>query len=180
MPSLMAPIASLQTGYTTKSQPVLQWYISGPWPEKIEFTLNKPGVIEPVLEKEIDGPPAEGIWQIKLADYNITLEPNIEYEWFIAIVPLPEERSADFLGSATVMYVVPPEELSRRLAETQKEEAYFVYAEAGYWYDAIENLSRQIEAAPKNDTLRANRIALFDQVRLGKVMDYDKKLLSDK
>jgi len=180
LPSLIAPIASLQTGQTTSSQPVLCWYISAAWPEKIELTLNEYGVTEPILEKQLDGPAAEGIYEINLADDNITLRPNIEYEWFLVIVPDPRERSADFLGSATIMYVEPSAALSERLSNTPEHRLYHVYAEAGYWYDAIVHLSRLIRDRPDDKSLREHRITLFDQVKLGKVMNYDKNLISVK
>jgi hypothetical protein len=41
-----------------------------------------------------------------------------------------------------------------------------VLAEAGIWYDALDSLSMQIEAAPENENLRAQRAALLDQVGL--------------
>jgi hypothetical protein len=44
-----------------------------------------------------------------------------------------------------------------------------VLAEAGIWYDALDSLSLQIEAAPENENLRAQRAALFDQVGLENV-----------
>ncbi len=175
MPSLMAPIASLQTGFTTKSQPILHWYISGPYTGDIEFTLNEYGVTEPVLETHIPGPEKEGIYEINLADHNVTLRPDTVYEWFIIIVPLPDERSADFLGSATIKYVRPSEDTSERLANTPADALYYEYAREGYWYDAIESLSRMISNRPDDKTLRSHRIALFEQVKLGKVIDYDKR-----
>ncbi len=175
IPSFMAPLAPEQTGLTTQSQPILYWYISGPWSGKIEFTLNEPKAIEPVLAINIDGPNKEGIAFINLADYDISLKPDIEYEWFIAMVSDPEERSADFLGSATIKYLKPSEKLAKRLHNKPASELYRSYAAGGYWYDAIEKVSHKIEANPDNNVLRSHRSALLEQVNLSKVAAYDSK-----
>ncbi len=129
IPSRMSPLASEHTGLTTQDQPSLRFYISDPWPDDIEFALNEPEGKEPVLETFIKGPFKKGIYRINLAEYNIRLKPDIEYEWLIAVVPDPEERSADFLGSATIKYVKAPDDLTVLLANTKKHELHFVYAE---------------------------------------------------
>ncbi|QTA92819.1 DUF928 domain-containing protein [Desulfonema magnum] len=178
IPARMSPFASEHTGFTSDRQPTLRWYISDSWPGKIEFTLNETRVEEPVLETYIDGPTNEGVYQISLADYNITLKADVEYEWFLAIVPDPEERSADFLGSATIRYLAPSDELSERLSSTPKNKLYTVYAEKGYWYDAIDNLSRLIDTRPDDSILRTHRMRLLKQVNLPLAAAYDSKMLS--
>jgi hypothetical protein len=174
-PDLMAPFASEQTGFTTTPQPTLWWYLSDPWHGKVEFTLNEVGAVEPIFETYLNGPNAEGIYSIHLADYHITLKPNVEYEWFLAILLDPEERSADFLASATIKYVPPSESLTKRLTKNPKERHHFVYAEEGYWYDTIETLCERIKAEPQNNLLRKQRAALLRQVKLPLVAVYDDK-----
>jgi hypothetical protein len=173
----MAPLASLQTGFTTKPQPTLWWYISSGYQSKVELTINEYGVIEPVLETHIIGPPEEGINKIDLKDFDVTLKPNVEYEWFIVIVPLPGERSADFLGSATIMYIPPDDAFKQKLANASDEDLVYTYASEGYWYDTIHTLCKLIADNPENAKYRKHRIALIDQVRLGKVKNYDKKVI---
>ncbi|MCP4110642.1 MAG: DUF928 domain-containing protein [Desulfobacteraceae bacterium] len=147
------------------------------WGGKIEFTLNEYGITEPVLETCIDGPEKEGVYQINLADFDVRLKPDVEYEWFLIIVPDPDERSADFLASATIMYVMPSENLAKSLKQTPADKLYHLYAGKGYWYDSIDNLSKLIETRPDDKILRSHRAVLLEQVKLGKAIDYDKKLL---
>ncbi|OQX24924.1 MAG: hypothetical protein BWK80_18280 [Desulfobacteraceae bacterium IS3] len=177
-PAMMSPLASLQTGFTSKSQPVLQWYISGPWQGQIEFTLNEEESPDPVLVTNIDGPAQEGIYQINLADYNVSLKPNTEYEWFVVIVTNPSERSADFLGSATMMYVEPSDALKNEIADTPAEKQHYLYADKGYWYDTIEHLCRLIAVEPNNSRLREERMRLLKQVDLSVAAAYDAKSIS--
>ena len=177
-PSRMVPLVSEHVGLTTYSRPSLLFYISDPWPGNIEFALNEPYAKEPVAETYIKGPFRKGVYHINLADYNITLKPGIAYEWLIAIVLDPDERSADFIASATIRYAAPPENLLQKLGSASKNRLQFIYAENGYWYDAIENLSQQIDADPDNDMLRYQRIALLGQVNLPMAAAYDTGMLS--
>ncbi|OQY59896.1 MAG: hypothetical protein B6245_04305 [Desulfobacteraceae bacterium 4572_88] len=178
IPSRMVPFASERTGLSLSSQPVFRWYISDPWPGKMEFTLNQVGAADPILETYVDGPDQAGVYRFSLADYKVSLRPNVEYEWFLVIVPDPNERSADFLASATIKYVPPPDALSKHFGDTPEDRLYFVYAQTGYWYDMIENLSRQIDAAPNDHALRSHRVALLKQVNLPLAAAYDSKMIS--
>ncbi|OQX27967.1 MAG: hypothetical protein BWK80_02680 [Desulfobacteraceae bacterium IS3] len=175
-PSRMSPIASEHTGFTTTASPVLYFYVSDPCPEEIEFTLNEEELPDPVLVTQIKGPQISGIFRIALADYNISLKPDVEYEWFVVIVLDPEERSADFLASAALKYVIPSADLVKKLADTPEDKLYSVYAAGGYWYDAFENLSRQIDAGPSDSALRTSRAELLRQVKLPSASDYDTKM----
>jgi hypothetical protein len=175
----MAPLASEHTGLTTNLQPVLQWYISGPWDGEIEFSLNIVKAIEPVLETKLKGPSEEGIYQVRLADYGVSLKPGLEYEWFLAIVTEPEERSGDFLASATIRYVEPSDKLFAQLVKTEKSRRYYVYASEGYWYDAIESVSRLIDEKSDDSVLRSHRMALLQQVNIPRAVAYESRKISE-
>jgi len=173
LPSRMSPLAPENTGLTLTNQPVLQWYISDPWPDNIEFRLNRLKAPEPDIDTNIRGTDKGGIYRISLADHNVSLKPGVDYEWVLAIVNDEEERSADFTACARIRYVKPDEELSKRIMNTPKEKLYHVYADQGYWYDALENLSQLIDARPGDNTLRRHRAELFRQVGLEMEADYD-------
>jgi len=98
----------------------------------------------------------------------------VEYEWFVTIVPMPEERSFDYLTSAVVKYADPAPELSVVLAGARSETRYIAYADAGYWYDAMVELSRLIAAMPADGKFRRHRISLLEQVELPPVAAYDR------
>ncbi|OQY59891.1 MAG: hypothetical protein B6245_04280 [Desulfobacteraceae bacterium 4572_88] len=129
---------------------------------------------EDVFSTRTDGPAAEGVCQISLKDHNIRLNPGTEYEWFLIIVPDDEERSGDFVGSGVIKYVEPGNALTARLRDTPTDRLHNLYAEQGYWYDAIENLSQRIHHAGTGDkTFRLHRAALLRQVNLPLAAAYD-------
>ncbi|GEM_PF-666737 len=174
LPLHISPLAPQHTGLTSNPQPALLWYVSGYYPEKVEFRLNEIGTAESLVDTDIKGPDKEGIYRLDLADYRVSLKPDVEYEWFLTIVFDKNERSADFGASAAIRYVKLSEELSKRAANTPKEKQYYVYADQGYWYDAIDSLSRLIEAKPGDKTLKSYRAALLNQVKLPAAAAYDK------
>ncbi|MDY6993558.1 MAG: DUF928 domain-containing protein [Pseudomonadota bacterium] len=170
----MAPLAPQHTGLTVSKQPVFYWYLSQPWNGTIEFTLNQVGAIEPEFELELPQDTYQtGFHYLKLSDYDVSLEENIEYEWFIVIIPDPMERSGDLLASGTVRYLDMPTHLSAQLNDTPQEQRYQVYAENGIWYDAIDELNQLIKAQPENTFLHQQRAELMKQVKLQKVALYD-------
>jgi len=179
IPSSMVPLIPETQGLTSMPQPSLLWYVSGSWPDKMEFRINTFKADEPVLDTHIPGPSSEGIYRIDLADYHISLKPNTEYEWFLTIVFDENDRSADYFISGTVMYSPLTDAVSERLKNTPGDRLYAVYAEAGYWYDAIAHLSRQIEAAPGDSSLRKYRAELLEQVNLPKIAVYDMRHVSE-
>jgi hypothetical protein len=156
-------------GHTLQAQPVLYWYLAGKTDDRIDFALIGVDPINPILETTLVGPFEPGIQRIRLVDHGATLEPNLEYQWFVRVIPNPEQRLYDRVVGGGIQRLEPSAELDAKLATAQQNDAHFVLAEAGIWYDALDSLSQQIEAAPENRNLRAQRTALFDQVGLEKL-----------
>jgi hypothetical protein len=91
------------------------------------------------------------------------------YRWYVAVVPDSGRRSRDILAGGTIQRVEAPAELTAKLAERPADEAPFIYAEAGFWYDALAAMSALIERSPENAELRERRAALVAQVGLPSV-----------
>jgi len=156
-------------GQTLQAQPVLYWYLAGKTDERIDFALIGVDPVNPMLEVTLKGPFEPGIQRIRLADYDLTLEPGLDYQWFVRVVPNPDQRLYDRVVGGGIQRVEPSAELDAKLAAAKQGEAHYALAEAGIWYDALDSLSVQIDASPENENLRAQRAALFDQVGLGNV-----------
>jgi hypothetical protein len=177
-PKRLVPIASEQTGFTSNSQPNLYWYISAQYQGAMEFKLLDRQDTQPVMSVKLTGSPAEGIYGLKLREYNVQLKPGIEYEWFITIITDPQERSGDIYASATIMYVEPSNDLNDKFNTASLEQRYYVYAKNGYWYDSISSLSSLIEQYATTKKYRLHRAALLKQVNLTKVARYDLSLVN--
>ena len=155
-----------ETGHTLESQPVLYWYLSGATDERIDFALIGVDPINPMLEITLEGPFKPGIQRVQLADLDATLEPGVSYQWFIRVIPNPDQRLYDRIVGGGIERLAKSPEIQAKLDAAQPGDAHYVLAEAGIWYDALDSLSMQIEYSPDDESLRAQRAALVAQVGL--------------
>lgn len=162
---------------TTKSQPSLFWYLSQPVSSRIELTINDEESVEPVLEKSLDKRDKYGIQHIGLSDYNISLKQGVEYQWFVTIVPDPEQRSKDITAMGMLKYIEPSKEIEDKLAKARGIEIPATYAEEGLWYDALTALCELINKNPDDKALCNERIFLLEQIGLRTVADAEKENL---
>jgi hypothetical protein len=107
----VAVLAPEHTGWTTQAQPSLYWYVSRPAVTRVELTVIDERTLQPLLEVSLPVPEKAGIQRLALAEQGITLKPEVEYQWSVALVPDPEERSKDIIASDTIKRVLPSEAL---------------------------------------------------------------------
>ena len=137
----LAVLAPNHTGFTSREQPVLYWYLSQPVKAKVEITLTTESSVEPLLELALAADKMSGVQSIPLAEHGIRLAPDTEYRWHVALVMDAEHRSKDILASGALMRVAADQQLAARLAGMAGEERALLYAENGLWYDALESAS---------------------------------------
>ena len=159
-----------EPGLTLESQPVLYWYASRASTVRVDLRLIEIDPMKPVLETTIASPVRAGIQRIRLSEHGVELRPGVDYQWFISLVPKPEDRSYDRIVGGGIQRIETTEELRSQLEAADAEEAVFVLAGEGIWYDAVSALSVRIDADPGDAILRAQRAALFDQVGLPTVV----------
>jgi len=162
-------------GYTVKEQPCLYWFISKPTTHDVEVTVIQRNGVKPLLEKVLKGPEKGGIQSVCLADQGVALAKNTQYKWFVTLVTDAEQRSKDILAGGIIAMLDPPAALPAKLkADTGAVATTNVYAEEGFWYDALETISKSIAAAPENIELRRQRAALLEQVGLAETTKFEK------
>jgi hypothetical protein len=174
MPSLYV-LAPNHTGFTTRAQPELFWYQSGPAGMRIEVTVIEPGKPKPVLRVGADKADQPGIHRLLLARYNINLAPGVLYKWTVALVPDPANRSQDVIASDTIQRAEPGAQFTSALADAEGLDKAALYARQGIWYDALEAVSHEIDAAPKDKELRFQRAALLEQAGLKKAAAFERQ-----
>jgi len=172
----VAVLAPDHVGLTVKAQPSLYWYLSQATALPIELTISKDRAIEPLFETRLRSPLPPGIQRVALGDYHVRLAPGVNYRWHVSVIYDLNQRSRDVVASGVIKLQEAPQALLTRLSEADKSRKPFIYAEAGFWYDAIASISELIEASPHNLNLRHQRAALTEQVSLQEVADYDQKI----
>jgi Domain of Unknown Function (DUF928) len=166
-------LAPDETGLTTQEEPSLLWYQSKPAQAKFELTLLEENKPKPLLQVKANGNGQAGIQRIKLSDHNVKLTPGVEYQWVVALVTDPDNRSSDLVASGVIKRIEPSADLKGKIAGATTESLPSVYAEAGIWYDALSVLTDQIEADPANKALRETRADLLRQVGLKAAAEVD-------
>lgn len=167
-------LAPVSVGLTTRAQPALHWYVSRPVEAFVEITVLDETSDDAMLEAELEGVSAAGIHRISLQELGVELELGVEYEWSVTLVNNPDRRSHDSMSGAVIKRVPLEPAVGERLAAASSLERVFVLAEAGLWYDAIGELSTLIDRSPDDDSLRAYRAALLEQVDLREVARHDR------
>ena len=167
-PRLVALVPN-HTGLTIHSQPVLYWFFSGHVPDQLEFTLIDEEGIEPVLEKNIHWPEKDGMACIRLSDFDIHLIQGVDYQWFVAAIPDPEQRSKDIVASGRIRRIAPSKGLMNKLNHANNMEIPGIYAEEGLWYDALSTISALIDADPNNKVLWNTRSDLLQQAGISRI-----------
>jgi hypothetical protein len=174
LPSLSV-LAPDHIALTTQAQPALFWFQSQPAKAAFQLTLTEPKKAKPLLNVNLDKAEVAGIRAISLSRQGVTLEPGVTYEWHIALIPDPENRSKDVFAGGGIKRIAAPAGLEEKLAKAAPAERAAIYAEAGIWYDALQSISMAIASDPKNDSLHALRVSLLKQAGLAEAAAAEKK-----
>ncbi len=159
-------LAPEDVGLTTQEQPSLFWYQSKPANAKFELTLLQEDKLEPLLQVSEERALQAGIHRLRLSEHKAKLAVGVEYQWVVALITDPDNRSSDLVASGIIKRIEPAAELKSQLASASPRSLAGVYAEAGIWYDALSSLTDQIDAAPANQALQEARTDLLRQAGL--------------
>jgi hypothetical protein len=161
-PQVLAPE---QTGLTAREQPVLFWYQGAPSAARVTVTVIDEEAVDPLLEADLGEITEPGIHALDLAAQDVRLEPGVEYQWSVAEVVDPEQRSADLVTSGTI-----------RREDGAGGASLEALVGAGYWYDALALLAGEIAARPGDPEPRRRRAELLDQVGLAEAAAHERAL----
>jgi hypothetical protein len=170
-------LAPSDTGYTLQEKPTIYWFASHPVDKPVELTITSTESLQdaakPLLEITLQPPLAKGIHAFRLSDHGVALKPGVEYQWFVAVVHNAAQRSNDVIAGGTIKRVTDSP-VQAQLKQASPAQLPAIYAEAGIWYDAIDQLSRQISANQSDRQLRERRAALLEQVGLREAAAFDR------
>lgn len=161
-------------GLTVKKTPTLNWFLSKPTTYPIQFTLNNVQQVQPIYEGALPTPKQEGVQSIDLKALGVTLEPNVQYRWFVSARRNSDSHSQDIVAGGVIerceinecLTIVGP-------ALSCDPQSVNFNAKNGLWYDAMACVCSLIEAKPGDPSLRRLRAELLRQVGLHGVADWD-------
>ncbi len=172
-PELVALVPD-HVGLTVKQTPTLNWYLSKPTASPLRFTLTDTQKIAPIFEGPLPAPTKAGVQSIDLKSLGLSLEPNIQYRWYVSISPNPDSPSRDIVAGGMIERCEFSECLTMASVNvTCDRNSVRTNALIGFWYDAMGCVCSLIENEPKDPSLRRLRAALLRQVGLNGVADWD-------
>ena len=135
----LAPLQHM--GQTTTTTPTFVWFIPATAQYSITLSFYKSSEgSRPELLHEVEySDTTSGIVEFTLpADDEFELSLNQPYEWQVSIDCNPNSLGYDQSFVSTLEITEPPTTLTEALAAAQTPvEKATIYAEAGYWYDAL-------------------------------------------
>lgn len=163
-------------GLTVKQAPSLNWFLSKPTSLPLRFTLTDIRSVKPLHEGPIPTPSRVGIQSLDLKDLGLTLEPDVQYRWYISAIRNPDSPSQDIVTGG----VIERCEFSTCLVEMEVDlscdrDSVRRNAMRGFWYDSMSCLCDLIKANQQDASLRRMRAALLKQVGLDSVAEWDLK-----
>lgn len=166
-------------GLTVNQTPTLNWFLSKPTAYTVRFTLVDNRSIKPVYEAPLPSPKAAGIQSIKLKELGLSLEPEVQYRWYVSVIRNPASPSQDIVAGG----VIERCEFNACLVEARPElscttQSVLNNARQGFWYDAMACLCTLIDVSPGDAPLRRMRATLLKQVGLHGVAEWDLRSLS--
>lgn len=167
-------LAPEHTGLTLKSQPILYWYVSETANARFEFALITGKELKTVIESELPAGSRLGIQRLSLQDHGVNLVPGVLYQWSVALVNDPENRSADIVASGTIERARADAFPALGATPPKTEDAAYNYAAAGLWYDAFSAVSALLARYPSEKHHIEQRAALLEQVGLQEVADSER------
>jgi len=162
----VAVLAPDHTGLTTKESPSLFWFSSRPVKVEVEMTVIDEESIEPLLESRVTKETGAGFHELNLAKHNISLKPDIEYQWSVALIHSEDQRSKDTISSGSIRRVFLSPEVQTALSTSDAKQHAYILANAGIWYDAVATLSHQINQFTEDQDLKLAWASLLHQVGL--------------
>ena len=103
----------------------------------------------------------------------MTLQPNIQYRWYISVIKDADSPSQDIVTGGMIERCEFSECSILGAMTTCTREAVMTSAAKGFWYDAMGCLCDLIDSNPADTALRKQRAALLRQVGLHDVADWD-------
>jgi hypothetical protein len=163
-------------GMTVKQAPSLNWFLSKPTSLPIRFTLIDTRSVKPLHEGLIPTPVQAGVHSLNLKELSLTLEPDVQYRWYISAIRNPDSPSQDIVAGGMIERC----EFNACLITTEvilscDRPSVLLNAKSGFWYDAMSCLCDLITANQNDASLRRIRAGLLKQVGLNGVAEWDLK-----
>ncbi|MDM8566355.1 DUF928 domain-containing protein [Candidatus Halobeggiatoa sp. HSG11] len=159
------------TGKTISSHPILYWWVSQPLQDaELLLIIDKLATdndfefAPPLVKKEFKMSVSKGIQALPIPDFELI--PGIKYQINLSINCHKDYPSLDVSATGSIIRIKPTAQLTTELKASSKDKLPLIYAKHGFWYDALDELSKHIQTSKDSSQLRQMRANLLQQVDL--------------
>lgn len=161
--SLRLLVPNDHIGLTTSGHPTFAWYVSEALVVPMEFALIEPGVPEPLFVTQVTAN-RKGTFAVKLPKSLAAIAANKQYRWSVSLICNPRRRSNDVYVQSWIERSPLVADLNQKLAASTSDlERAAVYAQAGFWYDALAAVHAAQISQPHNSEVVAAQHSLLEQ-----------------
>lgn len=170
-------LAPDHVGLTVSERPTLYIYAQGPGTLQVQVSPSGPetgakAIVAGRVELSSDRPV---IRAVELGSAGGNLAIGTVYR--IAATVFDRGGAVRSVDSAQIERIAEPIELGVMTAGATPMSRANAYASAGVWFDAIDAVSRAIDAATTTALARRGRAGLLDQAGLAEISGYDRKAM---
>jgi hypothetical protein len=138
--------------------------------KEAEFLLVKDNNTEKevLYETTVTLPSNSGIVSVSLPN-NGTLPPlevGKSYYWYFSVICDPQDRTTEPTVEGPIQRVEPSPNLVAKLKNASPRDRAALYAEAGFWYDAINSIAQLRRSSPNDTAIAADWTELLKSVGL--------------
>lgn len=150
-------------GLTVEAQPTLFFLLAEDTPCSVQFVLNDRRQVPPLVEASVLEAGRKGLHAIRLADHGITLEPGVDYDWFVQVTDDPSRRAPQNFSGAQVRRIEPPPDLEAALAAPGAVRSRVLGAHS-LWYDAVAAQEEEARATSGQDRAAPPDAGMLEEV----------------
>lgn len=151
---------------TASNQPTLYWRLRQQ-PSRgmlLSFELSDDASGELITSKAIPIPEQAGLQNIDLKQLDVKLTPNRVYQWSILLQQDANNPALDRFASAKISFVKPTIRFLGNVDKANEGERASLYAQQGYWYDALANMVQLKNKYPARDDVIDGYRHLLQQI----------------
>ncbi|MEM6714013.1 MAG: DUF928 domain-containing protein [Cyanobacteria bacterium P01_D01_bin.6] len=176
--SLIALMPTENIGLTANPYPRFYWYVPVSQAQFLEFTLSPMGANgtvsdTPIYTTRLAVPEDAGIVSLELPETaNLPLlQAGDRYHWQVAAFCNPQSENGDLQVQGWVEYQPPTAGLQSVLDVLSESDQASLYAQNGYWFDAVDHFATLNAAAPEDALLQTRWAELLLSVDLDTMVD---------
>lgn len=171
--SLVIPLAPEDGGRTASERPTFYWYLakSSNFPYKTIFELRDPADRSGDVVYRAEGiADKSGLYKFTLPSNSPSLKPEKVYIWQLRLRGSTASSNLQSIGSIMLSKTDSDMQKAISQAPTNLEKAK-IYSSYGYWFDALNIYTNQIETEPKNQTAYDMRTEMMLEIFTSKGAD---------